>query len=362
MSSLSEWMLFLAAATLATATPQRDSDQADRTRELKTELREAGVRVTSNYAALNSESKLRTAVSRSTRLRRPLIKTEKELKTAQAHVAQIEAAALKLTQVNVELNAQLSRVAPGDVATNNRLVGLINANNGRIQLLQAQLNQLNDAADTARAKANQAREDYIGHILTLRPQAEDVTREYGEKQADPQIRRLLEELGKLTGKPVKLAPTKAFQNAVAEIEKLESSVLTGAIPLRKVDKALFVSVVINGKAREMIVDSGSSLISLPWSVAQEMGIRVKPDDQSIRARLADGREIRATKVVLKSVRVGQFIAENVEAAVLEPDARHSTPLLGMSFLEKFHFEVRAAESVLALSHVTNKKKTDGKSP
>ena len=55
---------------------------------------------------------------------------------------------------------------------------------------------------------------------------------------------------------------------------------------------------------------------------------------------------------LASVRVGKFTVENVECAVLGDDAVAAEPLLGMSFLEHFKFEVDAAARKLTMVKVS----------
>ena len=67
---------------------------------------------------------------------------------------------------------------------------------------------------------------------------------------------------------------------------------------------------------------------------------------------------------LPTVRVGKFTVDNVECAVLGEDATAAEPLLGMSFLEHFKFEVDAAAKKLTMVKVAGTEgavaKKDGK--
>jgi hypothetical protein len=56
-------------------------------------------------------------------------------------------------------------------------------------------------------------------------------------------------------------------------------------------------------------------------------------------------------IKLDSVRVGKFTVQDVECCVLGPDARDAPPLLGMSFLGQFKFEVDANQAELKLLKV-----------
>jgi aspartyl protease family protein len=61
----------------------------------------------------------------------------------------------------------------------------------------------------------------------------------------------------------------------------------------------------------------------------------------------------ARSAVIPTVRVGGFQAEKVAAAVLDPGSAITHPLLGMSFLGKFKFEIDSAAKELRLLRVAN---------
>jgi aspartyl protease family protein len=56
-------------------------------------------------------------------------------------------------------------------------------------------------------------------------------------------------------------------------------------------------------------------------------------------------------MTLPSVRVGKFSLENVECAVLGPEATRAEALLGMSFLGAFQFEIDSAAKKLTMVKV-----------
>jgi aspartyl protease family protein len=59
---------------------------------------------------------------------------------------------------------------------------------------------------------------------------------------------------------------------------------------------------------------------------------------------------------LNTVRVGKFTVDNVECAVLGDEAVSAEPLLGMSFLEHFKFEIDSSAKKLTMVKVSG---TDG---
>ena len=101
----------------------------------------------------------------------------------------------------------------------------------------------------------------------------------------------------------------------------------------------------------MIVDSGASVISLPWELAVTMGLEPKVGDKQILLSMADGRTIPGYLKTIDSVRVGTFTVEKVECAVLGREAVNAEPLLGMTFLGEFQFQLDAAEATLGMTEI-----------
>ncbi|MFK7817327.1 MAG: TIGR02281 family clan AA aspartic protease [Planctomycetaceae bacterium] len=327
--------------------PIQDSNTT-RIKELKSELRDLGVRVSATYVALRSESELRSQLSKVRKLKRGLLQTGKQMTSAEKQIEQNKASMSQLTQLNAELNARLTQVRQGDVTTNNKLVGAINSNVARLKLLDEQRLKIEEATRSVRASTNQAQADYVKHVLSLRSLADDIEADYEDAQDDAEVQKLVSELSKLADKKYALQPSRAFATSLKQIDDLEKTIFSQAIKLRRNGDTFYVSVVVNGKAREMVLDSGASLIALPWTVAKDLSVKIKPSDRPIRLQLADGRQISGTLVVLENVRVSGFEVGKVEAAVLGPEARFAEPLLGMSFLKHFKFEIKPNESTLTL--------------
>lgn len=88
---------------------------------------------------------------------------------------------------------------------------------------------------------------------------------------------------------------------------------------------------VNGNSVHFLVDTGASLVTLPRSVAIRSGVALDNASGALVAT-ANGH-VRASRVLLNSVRVGGVSASLVEAIILD-DAQLSVPLLGMSFLKR----------------------------
>ena len=92
----------------------------------------------------------------------------------------------------------------------------------------------------------------------------------------------------------------------------------------------FADGMVNGGAVRFLLDTGASMVTLPASDAQRLGIDYRKGERSLM-KTANG-QVTVYRVRLDSVRVGAITVSGVEAGVLE--AGLDVPLLGMSFLNR----------------------------
>ncbi|HUS55694.1 MAG TPA: TIGR02281 family clan AA aspartic protease [Thermohalobaculum sp.] len=89
---------------------------------------------------------------------------------------------------------------------------------------------------------------------------------------------------------------------------------------------------VNGVGLRLIVDTGASMVLIPYEQAAALGININTLDYSMPVTTANGRSSVAP-VQLSSIRIGQIAVFDIAAAVAQP-GRLKTGLLGMSFLDK----------------------------
>lgn len=249
-------------------------------------------------------------------------------------------------QAVVELNKQLILAnQSGDAAANNQIIAELN-------LREIRRKELSGAETTARGKANKAREDYVTYVVETRRLADKVQNDYKLLAADKDVQKAVEELNQATGKTFALAESKSLAASLKALKKIEDRVLSDEIPLTRHSNTFSLHAVINNKyQKEMMLDSGASLISLPDKVAKEINLEIPSDAETIKLKLADGRIIDGKLVKLKSVRVGKFEVDDVDCAVLGPDYPGAEPLLGMSFLQNFSFKIDADVGKLTMNKI-----------
>ncbi|MFH1458438.1 MAG: retropepsin-like aspartic protease [Candidatus Omnitrophota bacterium] len=105
---------------------------------------------------------------------------------------------------------------------------------------------------------------------------------------------------------------------------------------------------------KLVMDTGSTLVVLKKEIAEELKIKLDSAAPEIKLILADGRQAHAKLITLKSVKVENVEAKNVEAAVMLDDITDpgfQDGLLGMSFLKRFNFKVDNREKKLILERL-----------
>ena len=327
--------------------PAGDGDEAKET------LESAGLSVTSASLEHPDEDAIADGLKDASRSRVELNKAAQVLGTIEQQIALGRQKITQLTQLNIRLNAQLATLKDNQISTHNKIVGALQANDGQMTLLEQGIKKLEDQERVARASYNDAREKYVQQILELRKKANGVVTQYAQLAANSEIRKAVADLNAATGKTYELKAGRSFDSAERRLKSLEDTVLSEVIPLRRDGgDSYWVSVVVNGdKTKEMIIDSGASIVMFPAAMAKDLGIEVGSQDPEIMLILADGSRITAREVTVPNLRVGKFTVDNVRCAVLGPEATEAEPLLGLSFLKQFRFEIDTQKSTLTMVKV-----------
>ena len=324
-------------------------EKKDTTAALTEQAPELELRVTGSNVVFTGERDLSRGISESATLKRKVKQATIPLRQIQLEINRLEIGMVQAEQQLVTLNAQLANVQ--DVATNNRLVGALNTVEGQMSLARKSLEGLKEKENRARTQLNEAREAYVQNIIDLRKLADQLSAGYETAKDSPEIQERLKTLTAESGKELKFELSSLTGN-LKKLVELEKSVHEEKISLRRDGNTFYASVVINGKhTTEMVVESGASLISLPYELAISMGLKPEPSDKRILIEIADGSTITGVLKKIASVRVGTFEVKDVECAVLGPEAVSATPLLGMTFLGEFQFQLDSADATLGMTQI-----------
>ncbi len=313
-------------------------------------LKGKGLRRVYPYFSLPEETQLGKLIREAARLKRGVLDSHRVLAASEQKVQQKQELIVAYLQKRRELRAQLANTT--SVQMNNRLVIGLNELADRITLMQKSGRE-EEALKTARAKAASQTEMYVENILTGAELFETVTEKYKDLAADATITAAVAQYAKTAGKTYKLGPTASFLSHGRTLKKLQETVLSESIPLRKSGSDLWYVSAVFGKEHtvEMALDTGASLVVLPWKTAVAVGLTPTSQDRTLELTLADGRTVEAKEKFAETLRVGKFVVEKVRCAVMPQELTHAPPLLGQSFLKHFTYKIDPANGKLVMSKV-----------
>jgi len=318
----------------------------------KTILDEVGLRRSGVTLQSTKTADISRAMTELGRERRELRLIQRDWKQAADREMALRRELRQRKQQDAALNLQLARLNPSDVRVHNKIVAQINANRAATELRRDEREKFRQVLDQKRARLNDAESEYAETVLAIRQDLTALRDELSDALTDRRVRIALHVMATNHGTPTEATADSILAPVERRLKRIEQEVFRDSIPLTaEPNGSLTVPVAVAGKTVEMVVDSGSTLVSLPAETARNLGVTVPPDAPPVTLVLADGRTIPARGVTLDRVRVGQFEAEDVAAAVLDKTAIRAEPLLGMSFLRHFKFEIDAAEKSLKMLRV-----------
>ena len=109
----------------------------------------------------------------------------------------------------------------------------------------------------------------------------------------------------------------------------------GTVTLRRnMDGHFSTRVMVDGQPATFLIDTGASSVVLPYRVARDLGYDPASLSFIVTVGTANGTAV-AAPIRIGRMEVGDIAMGNVEALVVE-EGKLSTPLLGMSFLNRLH--------------------------
>jgi len=313
-------------------------------------LQEVGLRRSGKTIQLIAVPEVSKPLAAIPREKRELRKAQQEWQVVDDRMTAVRRQLERLNLQHGESNLQLARVA-GNVIANNRIVAMINATNAKTKALTKDLEKLKEELAKKRSALSDVESSYAEKVLQARERFNTMQRELESQLEQEPVKIALQVMHTNFGSPERPELDSITAALDRRIERIEADVFRESIPLQQEQGSLYADVVIGKTTLRMVVDSGATLLSLPHQTAVKLGIELPANARELRLVLADGRTIPAKAVTIPKVRVGQFEVENVETAVLDPVADQAEPLLGMSFLGEFKFEIDTSEKTLKLLRI-----------
>ena len=117
------------------------------------------------------------------------------------------------------------------------------------------------------------------------------------------------------------------------------------IRVQRAGTSMYVNVRLNNSVTApFIIDTGASDVLVPGDVARQLGLDLE-NARTQRYRTANG-VIESPVVMLRSVKLGTAVVENVPASVSD---HMNVGLLGLSFFNHFNYNIDAARGIVTLT-------------
>ncbi len=319
--------------------------------EATAELKRLGLAVQARSLVTREEQELRRRLATEKKLRK---ETDLRRKTLDELLEKDSLQQSTYTQLRLQhrqLNARLAQAR--NVNENNQLVAAMNELGHQVEQLSEARQHLSGQIQTRRAEYAEKRDEYISNILEAREAATAAEAAWKALPARDEVKAAVEKYNEFTDRPIALAPSRTLATQIRLLSRLEKTVLADAIPLKRDGGGTFqVDVVVNNqRSMAMVVDSGASLVCLPYEDAVAAKLDLESTAEPIILMIADGTQVKANRIVIPTLRVGQFAAEKVEAAVLPPEMANAPALLGMSFLRNFQVSIDSDSATLKMSQL-----------
>jgi aspartyl protease family protein len=136
-----------------------------------------------------------------------------------------------------------------------------------------------------------------------------------------------------------------LRNQISELKAQEGKIVINFIPG---NRHIPVSALVNGSVdQNFIVDTGASMVTIPRSTAEYLGLAV--DEGNPRRKLITAGGVRyAPEVMLDSITIGGWEVTEVKAVVLDIPNQPDLGLLGLNYLENFRMDLNTEGGTLLL--------------
>jgi len=139
---------------------------------------------------------------------------------------------------------------------------------------------------------------------------------------------------------------RSLQSQISELKAQQGKIVIRFTPGTR---QIPVSASINqGTSYDFIVDTGASMVTIPFSTARDLGIVISVRNPRRKVFTAGG-ELFAPEVMLDSITLEGFTTYNIRALVMDLPNQPGLGLLGINFLRRFRMDLNTDDGMLVLA-------------
>jgi clan AA aspartic protease (TIGR02281 family) len=146
--------------------------------------------------------------------------------------------------------------------------------------------------------------------------------------------------------PAMGSEVRGLQSVIAELKGQASMIVIRFVPgTRQIPVTASLNQDI---AQDFIVDTGASMVTVPFSTVRALGIVVSVRNPRRKVYTASG-ELFAPEFVLDSITLEGYEVNNVKALVMDLPNQPNVGLLGLNYLRRFRMDLNTDEGLLMLA-------------
>jgi clan AA aspartic protease (TIGR02281 family) len=139
---------------------------------------------------------------------------------------------------------------------------------------------------------------------------------------------------------------RSLQSQISELKGQQGKIIIRFAPgTRQIPVTAAINQVTS---QEFIVDTGASMVTIPFSTARNLGIVISVRNPRRKVYTASG-ELYAPEVVLDSITLEGFETYNVKALVMDLPNQPDLGLLGLNYLRRFRMDLNTEDGMLLLA-------------
>ena len=346
------FLLLTAAGARAVekAAPQ-DAAAAEEVRKAEDLLQAKGLTKVRLTYLLEDDVKLPESLRAVRAAKRKIEENASRRNSLERSIDSAKVAILECQQAALNLSERLSATKKSDTKKYNDIVKAIREADARkleaVRYLELRQREL--------ARFGTPPNDYVSGVQDLSKRMDAAARRYAELAADADVTAALGTINARGGGKTTLGPSPQFAQELPVVRRLREMVDGAVVKLRVVQGVPEVVVTLNGTLTfPMVFDSGAAMVTLPWEVARQLGIEPDDKDPPLKLMAASGKTVEARLIVVKTIRLGQFVVENVECAVLPRTVAGAPSLLGGTFLRHFVYRMDLGAGELHLAQMSGR--------
>ena len=136
-----------------------------------------------------------------------------------------------------------------------------------------------------------------------------------------------------------------LQNQISELKAREGKITINFAPGSR--KIPLTATLNRSSYQQFIVDTGASMVTIPSSTAEELGLAVDNRNPMRKVFTAGGVKY-APEVTLSAITIEGWEVNNIPALVLDIPSQPGWGLLGLNYLQRFRVDINTEAGVLLL--------------